>query len=655
MVSAASSVERAGFTIAEADGTAMRLVPRRPLRPGLYDVEIAFASSRLSDVGFDFEYGAGERARLRTIPLAYLGQGRYWSVCDVPESLQAIVVRTDALGEPLSIAGFRVARLGPLARLRLLGGRALELLRRDPRALFAAFRRYRAGVVRGDVIVSRRGANTQTGDYKTWLATSTTTPPATRRTTASVWPAPRRCPPSRSSSPSIVSTQKGSTAPWWRCKRNSTRPGRCISSPVRSSSRNSLSSPRGPSAIAASGFSSDKRGTTPRLGSTTPSPRRAPIGYCASRRATSSARTRLPRSGSPSPESTADLAYSDEDQIDQNGRRHTPRFKPDWSPDLLRSWNYLGRVTAWNTETLRRLGGWPQGFGAARDHDMNLRVTERVAVDRIRHVAKVLVHVEDGGPDPARPSDPLAAKASARAVSEHLRRVGRPGQVEPVAGRSILRIRYAIAAPPPLVSIIVPTRDRLSLLRGCLNSILEKTAYPSFEVIVVDNASREPETLRYLAAIAADGRVKVLPYPGPFNFSAINNFAVAQARGSVIGLVNNDIEVIAPDWLDEMVGHALRPGSVRRREAPLPGRHRAARRDRARPRRPRGPRPQGPARRRAGLCRPGDCHVQRFSRHRRLPGGAALGLSRRSAGSTRSWRSRSTMSIFASRSLAPGT
>src|SRR5215213_11365969 len=117
MASAASIVDEAGFTIAEADGTAMRLVPRRPLRPGLYDIEIAFASSRLSDVGFDFEYGAGERARLRTIPLAYLGQGRYRSVCDLPEPLQAIVVRTDALGERLSIAGFRVERLGPLARL----------------------------------------------------------------------------------------------------------------------------------------------------------------------------------------------------------------------------------------------------------------------------------------------------------------------------------------------------------------------------------------------------------------------------------------------------------------------------------------------------------------------------------------------------------
>src|SRR4051794_20227500 len=165
MASAASIVESAGFTIADAGGTAMRLVPRRPLRPGLYDVEIAFASSRLSDIGFDFEYGAGERARLRTIPLAYLGKGRYRSVCDVPEPLQAIVVQTDTLGERLSIAGFRVARLGPLARLRLIGGRALELLRRGPGGPFAALPPHPAGAGRGDAVVPPPRADPQPRDH----------------------------------------------------------------------------------------------------------------------------------------------------------------------------------------------------------------------------------------------------------------------------------------------------------------------------------------------------------------------------------------------------------------------------------------------------------------------------------------------------------
>ena len=559
MASAASIVESAGFTIAEAGGTAMRLVPRRPLRPGLYDVEIAFASSRLSDVGFDFEYGAGERARLRTIPLAYLGQGRYRSVCDVPEPLQAIVVQTDTLGERLSIAGFRVARLGPLARLRLIGGRAFELLRRDPRALFAAFRRYRAGVVRGDVIVSRRGADTQAGDYETWLATFDDDPardaPYYRERLAgsatlpsfAIFLALDRFDPEKLDR-TVVALQAQFHEAWelHLVAGAELKPqfAELAAGPERDRRIRLLVGQEGddPATGLNDALTQTHADWVLRLdaGDILRPHALATIGLAIA-------------------ESTVDLVYSDEDQIDRNGRRHTPRFKPDWSPDLLRSWNYLGRVTAWNTETLRRLGGWREGFGAARDHDLNLRATERLAADRIRHVAKVLVHVEDGGADPARPSDPAAAEASARAVSEHLRRIGRPGQVEPIAGRSILRIRYAIPAPPPLVSIIVPTRDRLPLLRGCLNSILEKTAYASFEVIVVNNASRQPETLRYLATVAVDRRVRVLPYPGPFNFSAINNFAVAQACGSVIALVNNDIEVLAPDWLTEMVGHALRP------------------------------------------------------------------------------------------------
>ncbi|HEX8666261.1 MAG TPA: glycosyltransferase family 2 protein, partial [Beijerinckiaceae bacterium] len=256
-------------------------------------------------------------------------------------------------------------------------------------------------------------------------------------------------------------------------------------------------------------------------------------------------------------EPAPEILYSDEDRIGPNSKRQDPYFKPDWSPDLLRSWNYLGCLTTIRTDCLRRLGGWREGFGATRDHDLALRATESLPGERIRHVPKVLVHVADGAPDPGAPSD--AAAGSARAVAEHLARTGRRAQVEPVTGRSVLRLRYALPEPPPLVSVIIPTRDRLPLLRGCVASILAKTAYPAFETIVVDNNSEEPETLAWFREIAADRRVRVLSYPGPFNFSAINNFAVGEARGAVVALVNNDIEVIAPDWLDEMAGHAMRP------------------------------------------------------------------------------------------------
>jgi GT2 family glycosyltransferase len=470
------------------------------------------------------------------------------------------VIRPNDAGEPIAVEHFRVRRLGPLARLRLLGGRALELLRRDPRALFAAFRRYRAGVVRGDVIVSRRGADTQAGDYETWLATFDDDPardePYYRERLASSAPLP--------SFAVFLSLDRFEPAKLDRsvaAMRAQLHGGWELHLIAGAELKPHLA------ALIAAGPERDNRirllvGQPDDEPATGLNDALSQTGADWVLRLHSRDILRphaLAVLGLAIADGATDLVYSDEDRIDREGRRNEPRFKPDWSPDLLCSWNYLGRATAWNAEILRRLGGWREGFGAARDYELNLRATEQLSADRIRHIAKVLVHVRNGAADPARPSDPAVAAASVRAVSEHLGRTGRPGRVEPVAGRSIVRIGYAVPAPPPLVSIIIPTRDRLSLLRGCIGSILKKTTFPSFEVIVVDNNSREPETLRYFEEVAADGRVRVLPYPHAFNFSGINNFAVSQARGSVIALVNNDIEVMAPDWLEEMVGHALRP------------------------------------------------------------------------------------------------
>jgi GT2 family glycosyltransferase len=121
------------------------------------------------------------------------------------------------------------------------------------------------------------------------------------------------------------------------------------------------------------------------------------------------------------------------------------------------------------------------------------------------------------------------------------------------------RVHWPIPSPAPKVSLIVPTRDRVELLRMCVESLLEKTRYPNFEVLVVDNRSADPEALAYLASLRGRDRVRVMSYDAPFNYSAINNLAAANCDGQVLGLVNNDIEVISEDWLDELVGHALRP------------------------------------------------------------------------------------------------
>jgi GT2 family glycosyltransferase len=131
-----------------------------------------------------------------------------------------------------------------------------------------------------------------------------------------------------------------------------------------------------------------------------------------------------------------------------------------------------------------------------------------------------------------------------------------PAQVEAAPGLPFYRLRFSIPEPQPLVSLIIPTRDKVSLLQGCVDSIRNKTTYPNYEIIIVDNGSTDPGALAYLAAIAKQPNTRIFRYDEAFNFSAINNFAVRQARGSIIGLINNDIEIISPDWLTEMVSWA---------------------------------------------------------------------------------------------------
>jgi GT2 family glycosyltransferase len=572
MPSFESIVGQAGFAVAETNGlepdrdglvvadrsASIRLAPGRPLDPGLYEVEVAFGPGPWADVVFDFEYGDGADEKLRTIPLGYGGRGRYRSVCHLPDRLSAIVIRPNAAGERLSIERFRVMRLGLLARLRLLGGRALELLLRDPRALFAAARRYRAGVTRGDVIVSRRGADTVPGGYGAWLRTFDDDPardePLWRERMVRAAPLPSFSvflPLDGFDAAKLGRTVQSLEAQFheaWELHlvagaELKPRLGDLIAAGPESDSRIRLlvGQPGAEIATALNDALAQAGGDWI-----------VTLGPGDVLRPHALAELGLAVAADPAP----DIAYSDEDRLGPAGERRDPTFKPDWSPDLLRSWNYPGRLTAWKARSLRRLGGWRAGFGQARDHDLNLRATEALPCEKILHVPKVLVHVADGAPDPGAPQQ---AAAGARAVAEHLARTGRPARVEPVPGRPVLRLRYALPEPPPLVSIVIPTRDRLALLRGCVESILERTTYAPFEVIVVDNNSREPETLAWFGQIAADGRVRILPYPEAFNFSAINNFAVRQARGDVIALVNNDIEVIAPDWLEEMAGHALRP------------------------------------------------------------------------------------------------
>src|SRR6185436_3377631 len=131
--------------------------------------------------------------------------------------------------------------------------------------------------------------------------------------------------------------------------------------------------------------------------------------------------------------------------------------------------------------------------------------------------------------------------------------------VEPGRWPLLHRVRRPLPEPPPLVSLVVPTRDQLRVLRPCVESLLHRTDYPHWELLIVDNGSREPETLAYLQDLARDPRIRVLRHDVPFNYPALNNHGVAHARGEIVGLLNNDVEATEPGWLAEMVSHAVRP------------------------------------------------------------------------------------------------
>ena len=217
----------------------------------------------------------------------------------------------------------------------------------------------------------------------------------------------------------------------------------------------------------------------------------------------------------------AAMIYADDDEIEA-GQRCRPRFKPDWSLTHLRATNYIGRAVVINGRSLAAAGGLKPENLAGDTWELLLRVGEQAGV-RVRHIPAVLLH--------------------------------RDAEAEKKSAVVIRHVRHPLPEPVPLVSIIIPTRDAVDLLRQCVTSVLAKTTYPRFEIVVVDNGSRDAATLEYLAEIARSPQVRVLRYNQPFNYSAINNFAVTQVDGEVLCLLNNDTEVISPDWLEEMVGH----------------------------------------------------------------------------------------------------
>jgi GT2 family glycosyltransferase len=259
----------------------------------------------------------------------------------------------------------------------------------------------------------------------------------------------------------------------------------------------------------------------------------------------------------------ADMIYSDEDKIDESGRRSSPYFKPDWSPDSFLARMYTSHLGVYRRELVRAIGGFREGFEGSQDYDLVLRLTERT--DRIHHIPQVLYHwrVHSGSTASGREQKGYAYEAATRALSEALERRGEPGRVEPNAAvPGLYTVRYAIRNPGR-VSIIIPTRDHGEDVDRCLTSIFAHPGYDDLEIVLLDNGSRDPDSLRVFGrwAESRPDQVKLVRYDAPFNFSAINNHAVRHANGAYLLFLNNDTEVITPDWLGAMVEHAQRPGT----------------------------------------------------------------------------------------------
>jgi GT2 family glycosyltransferase len=249
------------------------------------------------------------------------------------------------------------------------------------------------------------------------------------------------------------------------------------------------------------------------------------------------------------------VLYADSDSTDGRGRRHSPEFRSAWDPDRLFAGQDLGPLILYSTESIRRLTEWEPQFPSAAEFELCTRIALSAGAERIEHVPRVLCHRgysrQNGREQQAERAEILRPLAAARGAQLILSQGER--------GPARFRLAYPVLQPTPLVSILIPTRDRLDLLRRCIETILQNTNYPSIQIVLVDNGSSESKTLEYYDEIRSDPRLVLISYTAEFNWGAMNNAGARAARGQILVLLNNDTEVIEADWLNELVGQILRP------------------------------------------------------------------------------------------------
>ena len=253
------------------------------------------------------------------------------------------------------------------------------------------------------------------------------------------------------------------------------------------------------------------------------------------------------------------LLFSDEDNVDENDRRFMPYFKPrKFCPTLFESHNYLNYMTTYHSDTIRSVGKWRTNYDGAQNYDLGLRVVENITRNSIDHLALVLYHVRALSGLNALDSA-SAIEAGRKALADHMTRRGAAAEVSVDPGGMYYRIRRTIPTPVPKVSIIIPFRNGGDMLRRCVSSILTKTRYDNYELILVDNGSTEQSTLRVMEELKSLSTIRVLHDRRPFNYSQINNTAVQQSDADFVCLLNNDTEVINEEWLQHMMSYAVQP------------------------------------------------------------------------------------------------
>jgi GT2 family glycosyltransferase len=255
----------------------------------------------------------------------------------------------------------------------------------------------------------------------------------------------------------------------------------------------------------------------------------------------------------------ADIVYSDEDKLDADGRRYEPYFKPDWNPALILSANYVSHLGTYRRSLIEQVGGFRVGFEGSQDHDLLLRCADASAPERIRHIPRVLYHWRSipGSTASAEAMDakPYAWHAASAAIVEHLQRHGVAAKVEP-ALRIYYQVHYPTPAVLPKISILMPSACNLNLLKPCMESLFARTTYPDFEVLLVVSSIRFENAAQreYLEQLKSNPKIRILRYEDrPYNFSWLNNWAESQCSGEVLCFMNDDIEVVTPDWLEKLL------------------------------------------------------------------------------------------------------